>query len=61
MLRDPVSRRGLEGIFKTGQLPDVREAFLRRWASTERNSPQKQRHCRQIGGITSTGVTSGAT
>jgi len=38
MLRDPVSRRGLEGIFKTGQLPDVREAFLRRWASTERNS-----------------------
>jgi len=38
MLRDPVSRRGLEGIFKTGQLPDVREAFLRRWTSTERNS-----------------------
>jgi hypothetical protein len=28
MLRDPVSRRGLECIFKTGQLPDVREAFL---------------------------------
>ena len=39
MLLDPVSWRGLEGnIFQTGQPPDVREAFLRRWTSTERNS-----------------------
>jgi 5,5'-dehydrodivanillate O-demethylase len=29
MLRDPLSRRGLEGyIFQTGQPPEVRDAFL---------------------------------
>jgi 5,5'-dehydrodivanillate O-demethylase oxygenase subunit len=29
MLRDPLSRRGLEGyVFQTGQPPEVREAFL---------------------------------
>ena len=29
MLRDPLSRRGLEGyVFQTGQPPEVRDAFL---------------------------------